>query len=170
MRSSVSYKNSGQFFLRNKGPPHNYWCIERFCLSLYVYCEQLLKANIDNSTHYSQNSFLNRLAGKNCENSPAPLLHKHKELTKCFSTRKKNGNSKLYVHCNPVQGQYRARTGFSMCSFSLWEKLHRVNPVFITGMGLQCKLYALLCRYLKWKNLEVLKSDSNKSFLGHQMS
>ena len=23
-------------------------------------------------------------------------------------------------------------------SFSLWEKLHRENPVFITGMGLQC--------------------------------
>ena len=23
--------------------------------------------------------------------------------------------------------------------FSLWEKLHRENPVFITGMGLQCR-------------------------------
>ena len=31
-------------------------------------------------------------------------------------------------HCNPVQGQYRARTGFSPWSFS-----HREKPVFITG-------------------------------------
>ena len=30
---------------------------------------------------------------------------------------------------------YMARTGFS-----LWEILHRENPVFITGMGLQCKM------------------------------
>ena len=32
------------------------------------------------------------------------------------------------VHCNPVQGQYRARTGFS-----LWSFPHREKPVFITG-------------------------------------
>ena len=31
------------------------------------------------------------------------------------------------VHCNPVQGQYRARTGFSLCSFP-----HREKPVFIS--------------------------------------
>ena len=31
-------------------------------------------------------------------------------------------------HCNPVQGQYRARTGFS-----LWSFPHREKPVFITG-------------------------------------
>ena len=31
-------------------------------------------------------------------------------------------------HCNPVQGQYRARTGFSLCTNS-----HREKPVFITG-------------------------------------
>ena len=44
----------------------------------------------------------------------------------------------LVIHCNPLQGQYRARTGISLCPFSLWEKVHRENPVFITGMGLQC--------------------------------
>ena len=31
-------------------------------------------------------------------------------------------------HCNPVQGQYRARTGFS-----LWIFPHREKPFFITG-------------------------------------
>ena len=31
-------------------------------------------------------------------------------------------------HCNPVQGQYRARTGFS-----LWSFPHREKPVCITG-------------------------------------
>ena len=36
-------------------------------------------------------------------------------------------------HCNPLQGQYRARTGISLCTFP-----SRENPVFITGMGLQC--------------------------------
>ena len=72
-----------------------YVSIERSCLSLYVYCELLLKANIDNSTHYDQNSFLYRRTEKNCENSPAPLalLQKHKERTKCFSTRKKGTQS-----------------------------------------------------------------------------
>ena len=35
---------------------------------------------------------------------------------------------KINLHCNPVQGQYRARTGFSLCTFS-----HREKPVFITG-------------------------------------
>ena len=34
---------------------------------------------------------------------------------------------KINLHCNPVQGQYRARTGFSLCTFS-----HREKPVFIT--------------------------------------
>ena len=34
----------------------------------------------------------------------------------------------LKAHCNPVQGQYRARTGFS-----LWSFPHREKPVFITG-------------------------------------
>ena len=67
----------------------------------------------------------------------------------------------IFLHCNPVQGQYRARTGFSLWSFShrekpvfitgnpfshcrdpvfitgisLWEKLRRENPVFITRNG-----------------------------------
>ena len=36
--------------------------------------------------------------------------------------------SPVCMHCNPVQGQYRARTGFS-----LWSFPHRENPVFITG-------------------------------------
>ena len=65
------------------------------------------------------------------------------------------------LHCNPAQGQYRARTGFSLCTFShrekpgfitgnpfshyrdpviitgnsLWGKVHREIPVFITGNG-----------------------------------
>ena len=38
----------------------------------------------------------------------------------------------------------QSRTGFSLCSFSLWEKLHRENPVFITGMGLQCNRLNLI--------------------------
>ena len=36
--------------------------------------------------------------------------------------------------------------------FSLWEKLHRENPVFITGMGLQC-------RALIWNFKLSLKED-----------
>ena len=59
----------------------------------------------------------------------------------------------------PVQGQnrvfpvYFSHTGknlFSLqgsqvmkTSFSLWEKVHRENPVFITGMGLQCRYLEL---------------------------
>ena len=65
------------------------------------------------------------------------------------------------LHCNPVQGQYRDRTGFSLWSFPHREKsvfitgnpcshcrdpcfhyrefpvrkLHRENPVFIAGNG-----------------------------------
>ena len=34
----------------------------------------------------------------------------------------------FWLHCNPVQGQYRARTGFS-----LWSFPHREKPVCITG-------------------------------------
>ena len=37
-------------------------------------------------------------------------------------------NKEFILHCNPVQGQNRARTGFSLCSNS-----HREKPVFITG-------------------------------------
>ena len=33
------------------------------------------------------------------------------------------------VHCNPVQGQYRARTGFSLCTFPC-EKKYTGNPCF----------------------------------------
>ena len=57
------------------------------------------------------------------------------------------------VHCNPVQGQYRARTEFYLCTNS-----HREKPVFITGMGLQCgrhlkgfglaSLYGVRCGYM----------------------
>ena len=36
--------------------------------------------------------------------------------------------NKNLLHCDPVQGQNRARTGFSLCSNS-----HREKPVFITG-------------------------------------
>ena len=58
------------------------------------------------------------------------------------------------AHCNPLQGQnrdfpvYFFPTGKNLfllqgsqlmeTSFSLWEKVHRENPVFLTGMGLQC--------------------------------
>ena len=51
------------------------------------------------------------------------------------------------MHCNPVQGQNRARTGFSQCSNSYREKpvfitgnpfSHCRDPVFIQGVGLQC--------------------------------
>ena len=64
------------------------------------------------------------------------------------------GNPKVPVHCNPVQGQYRTRTGFSLWRFPHREnpyshcrdpyfhyrdfpvrKLHRDTPVFITGNG-----------------------------------
>ena len=58
------------------------------------------------------------------------------------------------IHCNPVQGQNRARTGFSLCT-----NYHRENyrdPVFITGislwelvhreMGLQCSSGKILIR------------------------
>ena len=49
-----------------------------------------------------------------------------------------------YPHCKPnpvmktgnpilIAGIPVMKTGFF-----LWEKLHRENPVFITGMGLQC--------------------------------
>ena len=40
-------------------------------------------------------------------------------------------------HRNPLQGQYLARTGIP-ANGNRWEKVHRENPVFITGMGLQC--------------------------------
>ena len=47
----------------------------------------------------------------------------------------------FYLHCNPVQGQYKASTGpeqgFPCVVFPHREKLHRENPVFITGIGLQ---------------------------------
>ena len=38
----------------------------------------------------------------------------------------------LYIHCNPVQGQYRARTGFSLCSkFSQGKTcFHYREPLF----------------------------------------
>ena len=67
------------------------------------------------------------------------------------------------LHCNPVQGQnrvfpvYFSHTGINLFSlqgsqvmktgFSLLGKVHRENPVFITGMGLQCKhdSLSLLC-------------------------
>ena len=34
------------------------------------------------------------------------------------------------MHCNPVQGQYRARTGFSLCSFSTQGKTPQGKPCF----------------------------------------
>ena len=62
--------------------------------------------------------------------------------------------STLQSRTGPVQGQngvfsvYFSHTGKNLFSlqgsqvmktgFSLWEKVHRENPVFITGMGLQC--------------------------------
>ena len=58
------------------------------------------------------------------------------------------------LHCNPLRGQNRVfpvyyfHTGKNLfllagipvmkTGFSLMEILHRENPVFITGMGLQC--------------------------------
>ena len=80
-----------------------------------------------------------------------------------FCEEFKNSHCQVdHPHCNPVQGQYRARTGFSLWSFphrknlfslqgtpvfiagtpvfitgiSLWEKLHKENPLFITGNGI----------------------------------
>ena len=43
------------------------------------------------------------------------------------------------VHCKPIPVM---KTGFSLGSFSHWEKPVFItgNPVFITGMGLQCWL------------------------------
>ena len=34
-----------------------------------------------------------------------------------FDSSGYKGEFNNYVHCNPVQGQYRARTGFSLCTF-----------------------------------------------------
>ena len=62
----------------------------------------------------------------------------------------------LNSHCNPVQGQYRARTGFS-----LLEIQHRENPVFITGMGLQCSFYNRFWKYNRF---------DGKIFLGFNKS
>ena len=86
---------------------------------------------------------------------------------------------KMVVHCNPIQGQYRAGTGFSLCTLShrekpvfitrepcshcrdpvfitgisLWEKLHRENHVFITGNGFAVYIKSLggslFCRFYK---------------------
>ena len=64
----------------------------------------------------------------------------------------------FFVHCNPVQGQYRARTGFSLCSkfsqgktcFHYREPLfslqgpcihYREFPVRITTQGNPCSHY-----------------------------
>ena len=46
-------------------------------------------------------------------------------------------------HCNPVQGQYRARTGISLCSkFSQGKTCPNCkDPVFITGIFLRELLY-----------------------------
>jgi hypothetical protein len=64
-----------------------------------------------------------------------------------------------YEHCNPLQGQYSISTKGKSCSlagipvmktgFSLLEILHRENPVFITGMGLQCRPTYILPIYTK---------------------
>ena len=88
---------------------------------------------------------------------PVPKYFKRKAFKKLFT---------FEAHCNPLQGQYRARTGFSLWSFPHREKhvfitgnscsycrdpcfhyrdfpvrkLHRENPVFITGNGFAVSL------------------------------
>ena len=52
--------------------------------------------------------------------------------------------------------------------FSLWEKVHRENPVFITGMGLQCISKKNSCRgnyMIKYGNLKQMLSASLLSLL-----
>ena len=48
-------------------------------------------------------------------------------------------NGDITPHCKPIAAM---RTGLPVMKtgFSLWEKLHREDPVLITGMGLQCTL------------------------------
>ena len=66
-------------------------------------------------------------------------------------TKSRNQKKMISMHCNPVQCQIRdfpvkfSHTGknlyslqgtpFLITGISLWEKLHRENPVFITGKG-----------------------------------
>ena len=54
-----------------------------------------------------------------------------------------------YPHCNPVQGRYRARTGFSLWSFS-----HREKPVFITGNTFShCRDHVFITGNFLWELL-----------------
>ena len=50
----------------------------------------------------------------------------------------------LQSHTGPMQGQNRVFPVY----ISLWEKVHREIPVFITGMGLQCCYVNSLCQFI----------------------
>ena len=75
-------------------------------------------------------------------------------------------------HCKPIPVM---KTGFSLCMLSLQvfpckESVHRENPVFITGMGLQCcnpwhQEYASLCLVHDFYRLIVRKISIPKLHL-----
>ena len=76
-----------------------------------------------------------------------------------------------WLHCNPIQGQYRART-----RFSLWSFPHREKPVFIYREPL-FSLQGLCFHYREWvcSVLEFIVWMQNvkfkpKSFLIHTVS
>ena len=49
------------------------------------------------------------------------------------------GNPKVPVHCNPVQGQYRARTGLSLWSFPHREPLFSLQGPLFSLQGFPCE-------------------------------
>jgi hypothetical protein len=82
-----------------------------------------------------------------------------KSMTSCLSKLKVTPgfcfpNTILdFVQCKPIPVM---KTGFSLGSFSRWEKPVFItgNPVFITGMGLQCT-------YMTYRIFKILSLDSS---------
>ena len=69
-------------------------------------------------------------------------LHLITGLVNCPSRSRKL----MIKHCNPVQGQYRARTGFSLCSVGKNLISLKGTPVLIAGtlyslQGIPCENY-----------------------------
>ena len=98
-----------------------------------------------------------------------------------------HGKKGLMQHCNPVQGQYRARTGFSLCSkfsqgktcFHYREPLfslqgpcihYRDFPVRITTQGNPCSHYREWVCSECWKGISSLKSIFKTWFLGKNLA
>jgi hypothetical protein len=101
--------------------------------SFFVFC--IIFDLTDFSVHFSAHVIWgkSKISWKSNEDSVnqklcKTLKHFFNNERSRLTLKTNNLHYNVYLHCNPVQGQYRARTGFSMWSFP-----HRENPVFITG-------------------------------------